>query len=302
MLWAGLFLLGLLWGRNIVGAQERVFHLMGTYAIIELEDGEAERAYQVMRALEEKLSDYLEDSEVSRINASAGRKPVPVSPETEEVIATAQQISKLTEGAFDITVGAWTIYAWREKKISEAEARALVDYRHLRVGAGEVFLERPGMAIDLGGIGKGYALEKAFQAVQTPRGFIAIAGDMKVWGERRHLGIEHPLTGKPFLQMLNAKDLCLSTSSNARRRHIAGARSFIAQASVVYHDCAYADALATALLAMASPEDFLARNPQFGALILYQDGSLFVNRAFRESFELLLFQGVEDQEASGGEK
>ena len=67
-------------------SQEKVFHLMGTYAIIDLSSEKAYQAYRFMKGLEEKLSDYIEDSEVSKINKKAGVEPVEVSADTLEVI------------------------------------------------------------------------------------------------------------------------------------------------------------------------------------------------------------------------
>lgn len=67
-------------------SQERLFYLMGTYALIELPEGKEYQAYRYMKSLEEKLSDYMEDSEVSRINKSAGVGCEKASEETLEVV------------------------------------------------------------------------------------------------------------------------------------------------------------------------------------------------------------------------
>lgn len=274
-------------------SQEKVFHLMGTYVIIDLPSQKAYQAYKFMKGLEEKLSDYIEDSEVSKINQKAGVEPVEVSADTLEVIKKSLWLSELTEGAFDITVGAITIRARRLREISEDEARNLVNYKKVRVEGSSVFLEEKGMAIDLGGIGKGFAIQKAYEFIKTDKGFIAIAGDLRVWGHKRLLAVYNPINGKILTQGYNKKDLCLSTSGNYRREHIVGKGGKLLQVTVAYEDCILADGLSTALFSMDDKKrwDFIEKHPQFGYLLLFSDGSVYVNKTFLEFFESLEFFG-----------
>ena len=275
-------------------SQEKVFHLMGTYAIIDLPSEKAYQAYRFMKGLEEKLSDYIQDSEVSKINQKAGVEPVEVSADTLEVIKKSLWLSELTEGAFDITVGAITIRARRLKEISEEEARNLVNYKKVRVEGSSVFLEEKGMAIDLGGIGKGFAIQKAYEFIKTDKGFIAIAGDLRVWGHKRLLAVYNPINGKILAQGYNKKDLCLSTSGNYRREHIIGKGGKLLQVTVAYEDCTLADGLSTALFSMDDDKkrwDFVEKYPQFGYLLLFSNGSVYVNKTFLEFFESLEFFG-----------
>jgi thiamine biosynthesis lipoprotein len=274
-------------------SQEKVFHLMGTYAIIDLPSEKAYQAYRFMKGLEEKLSDYIEDSEVSKINQKAGVEPVEVSADTLEIIKKSLWLSELTEGAFDITVGAITIKARRLREISEDEVRNLVNYKRVKVEGSSVFLEEKGMAIDLGGIGKGFAIQKAYEFIKTDKGFIAIAGDLRVWGHKRLLAVYNPINGKILAQGYNKKDLCLSTSGNYRREHIVGKSGKLLQVTVAYEDCTLTDGLSTALFAMDDKKrwDFIERHPQFGYLLLFSDGSVYVNRTFLEFFESLEFFG-----------
>lgn len=270
-------------------SQEKLFYLMGTYALIELPGGKEYQAYRYMKNLEEKLSDYMEDSEVSRINGSAGVGCEKVSEETLEVIKKALEISKRTYGFFDITVGAYTINYKRKGLIGEEEARRLIDYRKVKVEGDRICLLEKGMAIDLGGIGKGYAVQKAYERFKTPWGFISIAGDLRVWGHKRLLAIFNPINNTLLAEGYNSKDLCLSTGGNYLRKHIIGKENSLLQATVAYHDCTITDALETALLAMEdeSRERFIKENPHIGVFLLFKDGSLFINRAFMEYFESL---------------
>jgi thiamine biosynthesis lipoprotein len=264
---------------------------MGTYAIIDLPSQKAYQAYRFMKGLEEKLSDYIEGSEVSKINQKAGVEPVEVSSETLEVIKKSLWLSELTEGAFDITVGAITIRARRLREFSEDQARNLVNYKKVRVEGSSVFLEQKGMAIDLGGIGKGFAIQKAYEFIKTDEGFIAIAGDLRVWGQKRLLAVYNPINGKTLVQGYNKRDLCLSTSGNYRREHIIGKGSKLLQITVAYEDCTLADGLSTALFAMDDKKrwHFIEKYPQFGYLLLFSDGSVYVNKTFLEFFESLEF-------------
>ncbi|MCS7195827.1 MAG: FAD:protein FMN transferase [Aquificaceae bacterium] len=272
-------------------SQERFFYLMGTYALIELPDTKAYEAYRYMKNLEEKLSDYIEGSEVLRIGEMAGRGCVQVSEETLEVIKKALEVSEKTYGFFDITVGSYTINFKRKGLLEEQEAKRLIDYRKLIVEGKKVCLMERGMAVDLGGIGKGYAVQKAYEELRTPWGFISIAGDLKVWGHRRLLGVFNPMGGGLLAEGYNVRDLCLSTGGNYFRKHILGKENSLLQATVAYEDCTLTDAFETALLAMddSSRERFLKENSQVGVLLLFKDGSLFVNRAFMEYFEGLRF-------------
>ncbi len=280
LLMALLLLLGLAF------PQGTVFHLMGTYAILDLPYGEEYRAYSYLRELEEKLSDYMETSEISEINKKAGKAWVKVSPETYEVLNKALEISRLTNGAFDITVGALTIRARRLKQITEEEARRLIDYRRLLLKDGKVMLELENMAVDLGGIGKCYALQKAYERLNLPWGFMAIAGDMKVWGHNRLLGVYDPKNKSVFMEGYNAKDLCLSSSGNYLRKHILGKPTDVLQITVVHEDCTYADALSTALFAMGEEDMWNFINQyKLGVLILFEDGTYYVNDKFLSYFK-----------------
>lgn len=270
MLWLVLFLL--LIGPVSLGI-ERVFYLMGTYAVIDLpEESKVYRTYLFMRSLEEKLSPFVEDSEISILNRKAGKGPVRVSAETEEVLRKALYAYRRTFGYFDITRGTGGPLS-------------------VKVYGGKVYLSK-GARIDIGGIGKGYAVEKAYMFAGTEWGFVSIAGDMKVWGHRRVLAVRDPQGEGPLMQMVNSKDLCLSTSGNYIKEHIDQSDRDLLQVTVVYTDCTFADAYATALFAM--PRDlrrrFYRENPEVGALEVFRDGSLYMNRAFPEYFEVILIK------------
>lgn len=149
-------------------------------------------------------------SEVSAINAAAGKGPVAVSPELFKLLKRAVQISELTSGSFDITAGALAA-VWRfdgsMRAVPDPQEIAavlpLVGYRRLQLNddAGTIFLPLEGMKIDLGGIDKGYAADRAKEvmlAKQVPGGMINIGGQITAWGSKATgdkwlLGVSDPL-------------------------------------------------------------------------------------------------------------
>lgn len=133
-------------------------------------------AFAVFERLDAAMSDYRADSEVTRLAEFAGRGPVRVSDDLARVLAAARGFSEASGGAFDVTVGP-IVALWREARRtgvlpSDAEreaALALVGYRRLEVdrAAGTARLATPGMRVDLGAIGKGYAADRALEALEA---------------------------------------------------------------------------------------------------------------------------------------
>jgi thiamine biosynthesis lipoprotein len=141
------------------------------------------------------MSVWKPGSEIERLNAAAGDHPVPIGSDLLDVLRTARQVSEWTDGKFDVTFGAlsglWKFDQDQDNRIPDPRAvqakLPLVDYRALQVDehAGTAFLTRKGMRAHLGGIGKGYAIDKAV-AILRARGLrdfmIQSGGDMYVAG------------------------------------------------------------------------------------------------------------------------
>ena len=262
-----------------------LFYLMGTYAIVDLPSLEKTyEAYKILLKVEKKISDHLEKSEISRINKMAGVEPVAVSDITLSLIKKSVEVSELTDGVFDITVGAITINHKREGKITLQEAKKLVDYEKIRIDGKKVFLIEKNMAIDTGGIGKGFALDVVRRLIATERGFISIGGEMLLWGQSKSLAVRNPFKGKPepMIQMEAVRDLCISTSANYHRRHIEKRDPDLVQVTVVYPECTLADALATALFAADyfQRREIIRKVGHLGVVEVYSDGSLWFSREF----------------------
>lgn len=166
-------------------------------------------AWQEMARLDGLLDCYKPDSEVARINQAAGGAPVPVSDDTYRVIAAALEFARLTDGAFDPTIGPVT-QLWGVGKKGDyvppaaavAQAVILVDYHRVELDPVHhtVRLAMPGMALDLGGIAKGYILDQ-MAAVLRRQGVTAAlingGGDIRVIGTKPdgtpwRIGIQDP--------------------------------------------------------------------------------------------------------------
>ncbi len=190
--------------------------------------------------LEALMSTWRPESDVERLNVSAGRAPVHVSSDVLSVLETARQASEWTGGKFDVTFGVlsglWKFDQDQDGRIPDpADVRArlsLIDYRALRIDAasGSAFLERPGMRVNLGGIGKGYAVDRGV-AILRARGFrdflIQAGGDLYAAGHRDgqpwRLGIQDPRGpgGRAFARVA-VSDATFSTSGDYERAFVKG--------------------------------------------------------------------------------
>lgn len=157
-----------------------------------------ERAFNLLDSHDRVMSDYRLDSDLSRVNAGAGGPPVKVRSDLIAVLTVGAEVSRASGGAFDATVGPAS-QLWRGARRARElppqpeidAARGLVDWHQVDLDplAGTVRLARPGMRLDLGGIGKGFAVQRAVTLVRGA-GFraamVALAGDIAV-GDPPHL-------------------------------------------------------------------------------------------------------------------
>src|SRR5262249_29983649 len=264
----------------------------------------AEDARDKSDRLESHLTVYREDSEISRLNRRAVAEEVPVEDGLFDLLSLAARLCRDTGGAFDVSVGAlikaWGFYRRRAALPSpgeRAEAMTRVGMRHVVLDPARrtVRFRRPGLEINLGSIGKGYARDRAagllregwrlagamvdgghssLLAVGTPRG----AG--RGWAVR----IRHPWDRQSFLGAVRLHDRALGTSAatfqhleyNGRKLgHILDPRSGwpaegMASASVVAPTAAEADALATAffILGVDKALAYCQAHPGIGAVLL----------------------------------
>lgn len=176
------------------------FALMGGGAVVRFVDErgrpEAERIARAVedeaRRIEVKFSRYRETSVVSEINRNAGRTPVAVDEETDTLVGEALDLARLTGGRFDPTVGVlryvWDFRAGRVPSGDEVAALLpFVDSAAVSRRDGTVFLRKAGMELDLGGVGKEYAVDRAADLLRV-RGvrsaIVDFAGDVATVGRR----------------------------------------------------------------------------------------------------------------------
>jgi thiamine biosynthesis lipoprotein len=193
-----------------------------------------EQVFQEFDRLEALLSVWKDGSDVVRLNKNAGISPVPVSVETLEVLAAAHEASVVTRGKFDITFGALTDI-WRfdhdqdnvvpDRQMIEARLPR-IDYRAVQIDttARTAFINRPGLRVHLGGIGKGYAIDRAV-ALLKGRGLadflIQAGGDLYVagtnGGQPWQLGIADPRGAHEPFATLQLGEGTFSTSGDYER-------------------------------------------------------------------------------------
>ena len=194
--------------------------------------------------LEGLLSVWRADSDVVRLNEAAGRQAVPVSPEMRDVLREARQLSELTAGKFDVTFGAlsglWKFDHDQDNVIPDLQdvrsRLRLIDDSKVDVdaGAGTAFLQRQGMRVHLGGIGKGYAVDRAV-ALLRGRGIhdfmIQAGGDLYVAGRRGdrpwRVAIRDPRgPADRSFAALDLSDATFSTSGDYERFFMHGGRRY----------------------------------------------------------------------------
>ena len=155
------------------------------------------RAFDEISRLERLMTTWRDDSDVSKVNAAAGVAPVAVSPETFEVVERAQEFSARSGGVFDITFyamkGLWKFDQDLDPRLPDpneiARRRALIDYRKLKLDKEKrtLFLVEKGMAINLGGIAKGYAVDRATDILRKagfPDCIVQAGGDLMLSGSK----------------------------------------------------------------------------------------------------------------------
>jgi thiamine biosynthesis lipoprotein len=263
-----------------------------------------EAALDEVDRLEDQLTVFRDNSEVSRLNRRAARQPVEVEDGLFHLLALSARLSAETEGAFDITTGpltkAWGFYRRQGRVPSEevrAEALRRVGMRHveLRPEPPTVQFRRHGVEINLGSIGKGYALDRVSQLLCTEWNLPAAllhGGHSSVYamgtepGERRGwaVGIRHPWDPERRLAVVRLRDRALATSAatfqhleheGRKLGHVLDPRTGwpaegLASATAVAATAAEADALSTAffVLGVEKSRAYCANHPGVGAVLL----------------------------------
>lgn len=313
-LWCVLFLLSNVWVAQAQQQYHRVLKLMGSRFDITVvaADAEAAAAYidmavGEMQAIEALISSWDEHSQTAEINRMAGVAPVHVDKALFDLIERAIAVSRLTDGAFDISYASmdklWVFDGSMQAMPSSEQIAAsvrLVGYRHIVLDkvAQTVYLERAGMKIGFGAIGKGYAADCAKQLLMrkgVEAGVINASGDMSVWGCRPNgkpwtVAITNPFDKAKSCGVFPLAEGAVVTSGNyekyvtfagKRYTHIIDPRtgmpsSGLQSVTVFAPKAELADALATSVFVMGKDVglDRINQLPQVECIIIDDKGVL----------------------------
>lgn len=251
-----------------------------------------EAGFAEIGKLDKFLNNFEPDSEISTVSKFAGIKPVHVSLETLDLMQKTIGISKMTNGAFDPTVA--PVYKlWKfsgrpanpsmPTKDAIGNALKLVDYRKIKIesAASEIYLEEKGMEIDLGGIAKGYAADKAIEAIKAKgikSALVAIAGDIRgyglnVSGNAWKVGIQNPRPENPnsekpwedIFATLGLKDSAISTAGDYQRFFIKDGKRYH---HILEPATGYPSESGLISVSIIAPEGYIADGIDTGILIL----------------------------------
>jgi thiamine biosynthesis lipoprotein len=279
-----------------------------------------EQVFREFDRLEALLSVWHDGSDVVRMNKNAGITPVPVSQDTITVLREAAEASALTRGKFDITFGALSdIWRFDHDQDNIVPDRQLIeirltriDYRAVQIDgtAQTAFISRPNMKVHLGGIGKGYAVDRA-AALLKQRGLadflIQSGGDLYVAGSNGgtpwKLAIADPRgTHEPFAT-LQISDGTFSTSGDYERSFMKDGKRYhhlidpdfgepargCRSVTIVTSRAVLADVLSTGVFIMG-PADGMAlieQLPDVEGVIVTADNEVLISSGLKGRFELL---------------
>jgi thiamine biosynthesis lipoprotein len=271
--------------------------LMGTEAVIiavaenrSTAQNAVADALDNLRQIEALASSHLEDSEIAKVNAKAFREPVKVSEPVFEILQSAVYYGKLTNGAFDITVGP-LIDLWKTaadtntvpepNQLQKVLAEVGYDKIHLDPNNKTVRFGVEGMKLDLGGIAKGYAIDRATDALKqagAEGGMVDVGGDIRCFGipakgkKNWLIGLQDPDLSKKEQNLLVLKldDAAVATSGDYRRfvlvgnerhshiinTHTGQSAAKLSSVTIITQKAVDADALATAV-SVLGPENGL---------------------------------------------
>ncbi len=313
--------------RRVMGTTMQLALYSTTLSKSDLEEAAAEAVEEVRRC-ENLMSSWVKESDVNRINAAKKGEWIEVDETTFDVIEKAVKTCEITSGAFDITVsplvdlwgfgakskGGFAIPS--DEEIAEAMKKVghkniLLDRKELAVS----FME-DGITIDLAGIAKGYAVDRAISVLKkngVNRAMVEIGGEVGIVGKNKEgkkwrVGVQHPLEKGHFLTVLELEDECVATSGDymnfyivdgVRYSHILDprtgqpTRSNIASVTVVGKSCADLDALGTGLAVLPYEEgiEILENLPEIEGIIVHRDGDdeidVYISDGLKEKVKLL---------------
>ncbi len=269
-------------------------------------------AISEIRRIEALLTTFSDNSQTQLINSNAGIAPVKVDKEVYDLIARSTRISDLTQGAFDITYGSidkslWnfdtTMTALPDPVVAKKMVR-LINYRNIVLNEREttVYLREPGMRIGFGGIGKGYAAERAKLVMQqqgAAAGIVNASGDMAAWGYQPDgapwtIGIADPNLKHHIISYLNITNMAIATSGSYEKYAMIGGKKYshtidpktgypvsgIKSTTVICPNAEIADAMATPITVMgiATGLDLINQMKNIACVIIDDNDQVYTSR------------------------
>ena len=278
-----------------MGSIEKMFIALGTVNCITARFDEPDResvrlaldrAEEYISDMDDRLSVFKPDSEVSQINANAGVCDTLIGRDTFELLQLCVKYGEVTGGVFDITT----------KSLTDGEnAGARVDYHDILLDGKKLSarLRSVGQGIHLGGIAKGYAVDRvakilAHQGIQNA--VINLGGTVRNIGSRAEVGIRNPFNPQRIAASIESADEAVVTSGLYERGNhifdpVSGkpAVSDLASVTVVGKDGAAADAAATACMVLGSMRGMLLLNLLgLEGIFILGDGGIFATKNIRE--------------------
>lgn len=304
-----------------------VFPIMSTKAKIQLigtEEQEIEKGFRAAREAMEKVvavCNYFDpESELGRLNATASKAPFYCSAELWEILQEVRKYHRISEGAFDPTIRplmkVWGFHRARKTLPSEeeiAEAKKRCGFRKILFNDNErsVFFEVSGMSIDLGGIAKGWAVDKAAEAVlkttSIRRGFVDLGGNMRCFplpppGRKAYrIAVQDPKYPGRQIAVADVLDECIATSGDYERYVVINGKRYThiidpatgipvsrtVSATVITPSGAASDALSTSLF-IRGPVFAEKLDDRTRTLLIDADGNRHQRvRGRKKPFELL---------------
>jgi len=264
-----------------------------------------------IQRIERLLTTFSDDSETNQVNQNAGIMPVEVSRETFELVERSIRISGITQGAFDITYGSIDKRLWNfdEKmtslpdKVTAKKMVRLIDYRNVILDREKstIYLKEKGMRIGFGGIGKGYAAERAREVMKglgVNSGIVNASGDLCAWGYQPDgqpwtVGIVNPNEKKEIFSWLSITDMAVATSGNYEKYAMIDGKKYshtidprtglpvsgIKSVTIITTNAEIADAMATPVMIMGiyTGLDLINQMKNIEAIIIDDDDKMYRN-------------------------
>lgn len=267
-----------------------------------------EEVKDILLSLHNRMSIYESTSEISSLNHMAGCSSLSISPEIYDLIRRSVAYSKLTNGAFDITaLPLKKIWQTAEQIPTEAQihhAKRLVNYRSIVFSDNKIMLKYSGMGVDLGGIAKGFAVDKVVELLKIrgiASGVINFGGSVFVLGEECSVGIQTPFGKKgTYIGTIRVKNKAVVTSGAYENYRVIDGTAYqhildphtgypvnneLLAVTLIGAKAEELDALATGVCVMGIQKGYdLLKKRQIDAIFIKKDGSVLLTEGIKESF------------------